>query len=100
MQQTGHRSVDGVRKYKRSSDQHALQITDVLQPPNPKKFKTSETISFSKKENTTTVSEESAVQDCETVTTSNAKCYPPTLPPVFTFNVQGSTTQNIYINYK
>ena len=98
MQQTGHRSLDGVRKYKRSSDQHALQVTDVLQPPNPKKFKTS--VLFQKKENTTTVSEESAVQDCETVTTSNTKCYPPTLPPVFTFNVQGSATQNIYINYK
>ena len=102
MQQTGHRSVDGVRKYKRSSDQHALQVTDVLQPPNPKKFKTSETISFSKKENTTTVSEESAVQDCETVTTSNAKCYPPTLPPVFTFKAAPHrtfilTTSNIII---
>ena len=48
MEQTGHRSQDAVREYKRSSAQHALQYSDILQPPIPKKFETSETLQVSK----------------------------------------------------
>ncbi len=37
MKQTGHKSVDAVRMYKRPSQQHKLQISKILQPP-PKKI--------------------------------------------------------------
>jgi len=43
--------------------------------------------------NTATISQESAVQCCETATSSTQCC--PTSPSVFTFNIQGSATWNI-----
>ncbi len=37
MKQTGHRSVDAVRMYKRPSEMHKLQVSKILQPPPQKK---------------------------------------------------------------
>ena len=37
MKQTGHRSVDAVRLYKRPSVEHKLQVSGILQAPAPKK---------------------------------------------------------------
>lgn len=44
MKQTGHRSQDAVRRYKRPSVQHQLQVSDILQPPAAKKSSTSENL--------------------------------------------------------
>ena len=33
MAQTGHRSQDAVRMYKRPTEQHQQQVSDILQPP-------------------------------------------------------------------
>ena len=40
MKRTGHRSQDAVRKYKQTSAQHDLLVSNILQPP--KKLATSE----------------------------------------------------------
>lgn len=80
MKQTGHRSQDAVRKYKRPSAQHEKQVSDILQPPAPKRYNTSESLDI--------LSEKKAPASSST---SNM--------PVFNFSVQGSATQNIYINY-
>ena len=79
MKQTGHRSQDAVRRYKRPSVQHEMQVSSILQPPAPKQMVTSEVVSSSP----STMSSSSAAR----------------LPPVFNFSVQGSANQNIYINY-
>ena len=57
MKQIGHRSPDALRKYKRPSVQHDIQVSDIMQPPVPKKFATSEPQKILQKENvpTTTV---------------------------------------------
>ena len=81
MKQTGHRSQDAVRRYKRPSTEHELKVSDVLQPPEPKRssmiFSKEDTLNISSSSNTTAV-------------------------PVFNFNLHSdsSTSQNIYITYK
>ena len=47
---TGHRSQDAVRRYKRPSVEHQMQVSDILQPPVPKKLSTSESLVIPKKE--------------------------------------------------
>ena len=80
MKQTGHRSKDAVRQYKRPSFEHERQVSSILQPPAPKKMATSEVVSCSGQENIIPSSSTAAE-----------------VPPIFNFNVQGSATQNIYI---
>ena len=92
MKQTGHRSQDAVRKYKRPSAQHDAQVSDILQPPIPKKaVSTSESLDLQKDEDPSSAVASSSMQHPFTSTTA---------PPVFTFNVQGNAIQNIYINFK
>ena len=92
MKQTGHRSQDAVRKYKRPSAQHDAQVSDILQPPIPKKaVSTSESLDLQKDEDPSSAAASSSMQHPFTSTTA---------PPVFTFNVQGNAIQNIYINFK
>ena len=92
MKQTGHRSQDAVRKYKRPSVQHDIQVSDILQPPVPKKFATSESQKILQKENVPTTAVISSSTLCPAITSTAA-------PPMFTFNVNGNAPQNIYINY-
>ena len=82
MKQTGHRSKDAVRQYKRPSFEHERQVSSILQPPAPKKMATSEFVSCSGQENIMPSSSTAAE-----------------VPPIFNFNVQRSATQNIYITY-
>lgn len=44
-QQTGHRS-DAVRAYKRPAKSHALQVSNILQPPMPKQSEPAEMVAF------------------------------------------------------
>ena len=92
MKQTGHRSQDAVRKYKRPSVQHDIQVSDILQPPVPKKFATSESQKILQKENVPTTAVISSSTLCPAVTSTAAA-------PMFTLNVNGNAPQNIYINY-
>ena len=92
MKQTGHRSQDAVRKYKRPSAQHDAQVSVILQPPIPKKaISTSESLDLQKDKDPSSAAESSSMQHPFISTTA---------PPVFTFNVQGNAIQNIYINFK
>ena len=43
MWQTGHRSTDAVRRYKRPCAEHQLQVSRILQPPPVKKAATAHT---------------------------------------------------------
>ena len=63
MKQTGHRSQDAVRKYKRPSAQHDAQVSDILQPPIPKKaVSTSESLDLQKDEDPPSVAASSSMQ--------------------------------------
>ena len=49
MKQTGHTSQDALRKYKLPSAHHDAQVSDILQPPIPKKaVSTSESLDLQK----------------------------------------------------
>ena len=91
MKQTGHRSQDAVRRYKRPSVQHQLQVSDILQPPAPKKSSTSESLILCDKENTPSLNSLLPTVCAPSTSTSM---------PVFNFSMQGSATQNIYVCYK
>lgn len=101
MKQTGHRSQDAVRKYKRPSAQHELHVSDILQPPAPKKFSTSESLVIAQKENipltidVPTSSMQASIPPTINVPTSSMQA----TMPVFNFSVQGNASQNININY-
>ena len=92
MKQTGHRSQDAVRRYKRPSAQHKLQVSNILQPPAAKKFSTSENLIFCEKENTAVSLMSSLPTTCAPSTSTSM--------PVFNFSVQGNAKQNIYVCYK
>lgn len=91
MKQTGHRSQDAVRRYKRPSVQHQLQVSDILQPPAAKKSSTSENLILCEKENTP-----SSMSSRSTTCAPSTSCS----TPVFHFSVQGNAKQNIYVCYK
>lgn len=42
MNRTGHRSLNSVRKYKRASSDQLRDVSNLLEPPCPKKVKTKE----------------------------------------------------------
>lgn len=45
-EQGGHRSLNGVRKYKRASNDQLRDMSSLLEPPCPKKVKTKENSSL------------------------------------------------------
>ena len=109
MRQTGHRSTDAVRRYKRPSGEHQLLVSKILQPPPPKKAAVKperEPLEEVCKENcsptrTSAVKpereplEEVCKENCCPTRTSSKN---PT-DKCITFTSDGSSTQNIYINF-
>ena len=77
MRQTGHRSEDAVRRYKRPSQQHDHHVSSILQPPPPKHVQTTNIM-------------HSATNNSLAIFISPAK-----IP--FTITSEENSTQNIYI---
>ena len=81
MQQTGHRSQDAVRKYKRPTIEHTKQVSKYLQPPPPKRMPQPEGNKIELSQSTSNISLTSVAS--------------PKVP--FSISSAGSSVQNIYI---
>ena len=83
MQQTGHRSTDAVRMYKRPSIEHQIQVSQILQPPAPKRFACP------------------AIPPVEVTQVHKEPATPTTTTPKksITFTANGSSVQNIHITF-
>ena len=79
MKQTGHRSVDAVRCYKRPTAEHEKHVSSILQPPPSKRFEPAANITQTKTSN---------------ISLHNSAS--PTIP--FTISSGGNSVQNIYIS--
>ena len=83
MRQTGHRSTDAVRMYKRPSAEHQPQVSRILQPPAPKQA----ALAVS---NIESPAEDNVVRPSTTTSTSTKS---------LTFTAEGNSIQNIHITF-